>query len=154
MTRYTKELLQPVVAESRSMAEVVRKLGLRPGGGSQSYLRKVVDKFCIDTSHFTGQGWAKGIISRKRLPWQSYLVKHAIPIRTCMRRRAMIESGIPYLCEECGQEPEWRGNPLVLQTDHRDGDQLNDERENLRFLCPNCHTQTANFGIKNRRTQA
>lgn len=55
-------------------------------------------------------------------------------------------------CEECGQLPMWNGKSLTLQVDHIDGDNMNQERTNLRLLCPNCHTQTPNFGAKNRKT--
>lgn len=49
-------------------------------------------------------------------------------------------------CEECGLGNEWNGKPLTLQLDHIDGDSDNDDIENLRLLCPNCHTQTPTFG--------
>ena len=62
----------------------------------------------------------------------------------------MLEAGIPYLCERCQIPPEWKERPLGLQIDHCDGDLLNNEVDNLRFLCPNCHSQTVNFGAKNR----
>lgn len=56
-----------------------------------------------------------------------------------------MESGIPYQCACCGNTGEWQGAPLTLQVDHIDGDFLNNEIENLRFLCPNCHRLTPNF---------
>lgn len=53
-------------------------------------------------------------------------------------------------CSECGQESNWNNKPLVLQLDHIDGDSDNNYPKNLRLLCPNCHTQTENFGSKGR----
>ncbi len=62
----------------------------------------------------------------------------------------MVEAGIPYVCKLCGNPPEWCGRPLTLQIDHMNGDFLDNRRENLRFTCPNCHSQTDNWGSKNR----
>ena len=53
-------------------------------------------------------------------------------------------------CEECGQEGTWNNKPLVLQLDHIDGDSDNNYPRNIRLLCPNCHTQTENFGSKGK----
>jgi predicted RNA-binding Zn-ribbon protein involved in translation (DUF1610 family) len=62
----------------------------------------------------------------------------------------MLEYGIAYICERCKRKPIWEGKPLSLEIDHIDGDPLNNEPDNVRFICPNCHTQTLNFGAKNR----
>ena len=64
----------------------------------------------------------------------------------------MIESGIPEQCVACGLGTEWNGKTITLQIDHRDGNAVNNLPSNVRFLCPNCHSQTDNFGIKNRKT--
>jgi hypothetical protein len=53
-------------------------------------------------------------------------------------------------CEDCGQDGTWNNKPLVLQLDHIDGDSDNNYPKNLRLLCPNCHTQTENFGSKGK----
>jgi hypothetical protein len=53
-------------------------------------------------------------------------------------------------CAECGQEGTWNNKPLVLQLDHMDGDSDNNYPQNLRLICPNCHTQTENFGSKGK----
>jgi 5-methylcytosine-specific restriction endonuclease McrA len=52
-------------------------------------------------------------------------------------------------CQRCGID-KWLGEPLILQVDHADGNAQNDARENLRGLCPNCHSQTPTFCGKNR----
>lgn len=54
----------------------------------------------------------------------------------------------PYCCAICGQGPEWNGKPLTLPIDHIDGNFKNNSPENLRFLCPHCHTQTETWGSK------
>lgn len=53
-------------------------------------------------------------------------------------------------CECCGQESSWNNKPLVLQLDHIDGDSDNNLPSNIRLLCPNCHSQTENFGSKGK----
>jgi len=67
-----------------------------------------------------------------------------------MLTRAMLEVGIRYRCRECGNDGTWQGRPLTLDVDHIDGDFLNNQHENLRFLCPNCHRQTPNFAGRSR----
>jgi 5-methylcytosine-specific restriction endonuclease McrA len=52
-------------------------------------------------------------------------------------------------CEMCGQGEVWNGKSLTLQIDHIDGHWENNRPENLRVLCPHCHTQTDTYGSKN-----
>ena len=54
-------------------------------------------------------------------------------------------------CELCGIK-DWEGQPLTLELDHIDGDNFNNSLGNLRFICPNCHSQTANFRGRNINT--
>jgi len=54
-----------------------------------------------------------------------------------------------YKCECCGLS-EWQGNSIVLQVDHINGDPYNDNPDNLRLICPNCHSQTDTFAGANR----
>lgn len=151
--KYSKELLEPIVKESTTVSQVIRKLGLSLSGGTHSHLQQLFKKFQIDTSHFLGKASNKGKADPKKLSWQDILVydrHHGRRENVFRLKRAMIEAGMPEQCE-CGLGPEWNGNPLVLQIDHKDGNPLNNLISNVRFLCPNCHTQTPTFGIKNRK---
>src|SRR5271157_822312 len=58
----------------------------------------------------------------------------------CLKRYLREEVGD--ICAECGQPPLWNRKPLVLQLDHKDGNSDNNKPDNIRLICPNCHTQT------------
>jgi hypothetical protein len=151
--KYSKFLLEPLVKESISTSEVMRKLGLTLAGGTNTHLKKLFKKFGIDTSHFLGQSHNRGKASAAKLSWQDVLVYNRLNGRrenVFRLKRAMLESGVPETCAICGLPPEWNGKPLVLQIDHIDGNGTNNFPHNVRFLCPCCHSQTETFGTRNR----
>lgn len=57
-------------------------------------------------------------------------------------------------CLWCGIDQIWNGKQLVFQLDHINGDRSNNTRENLRALCPNCHSQTPTFGSRDISAEA
>lgn len=63
---------------------------------------------------------------------------------------------IDYVCSECGNTGEHNNKQLTLELDHINGDNTDNRLNNLRFLCPNCHSQTPTFRgrgkTQNRRT--
>lgn len=66
-----------------------------------------------------------------------------------LRKTILRAELLPYRCAKCDLGPEWRQQPLTLQLDHINGDCEDDRLANLRFLCPNCHTQTPTWGHRN-----
>lgn len=150
--KYTAEILKPIVESSLSFAEVVRNLGLKQTGGSQTNIKKLVLEYDLDTTHFLGRARNQGEYHRggpEKTPADEILVLRDSlkrPEEAHRLRRAMIEIGILYRCAWCGLEDVWNDKPLMLIVDHINGHRYDNRRENLRFLCPNCHSQTPTFG--------
>lgn len=71
--------------------------------------------------------------------------------RTQFKRMILRKKLLPYVCALCKREPEWEGKSLTLQLDHINGNSTDNRLENVRFLCPNCHSQTENFGGSSNR---
>ncbi|WP_328312590.1 HNH endonuclease [Streptomyces sp. NBC_00442] len=144
--RWTREVLEPVVANSTNMCEVLRRLGLEVVGGHHTHITRRVKAYGIDTSHFRPPSRAGE--TRRRAP-ETLLVEQepatARRIPSDRLKRAMAILGTTELCAMCGTEPAWRGKPLPLEVDHIDGDWRNNRIENLRLLCPNCHSTTDSY---------
>ncbi len=155
--KYTKEILENLANSSKSFAEVTRKLGIHYNGGSFGYLKSRFQLFGIDFNHFTKQGTNDGSKSKayfiNRQIKTSHLVlkpEGATRTRTHLLKRDLLDQGVSYVCYKCGQLPEWKGKPLTLQIEHKNGKPWDNRQENLEFICPNCHTQTDTFGPKNK----
>jgi hypothetical protein len=149
--KYTKEVLSPLVADSLTLAEIIRKLGLRQSGGTQGNISRWIRIYGLDTSHFLGRRRNRGVRPKNRRQWEEILVLRSPEQRkehAAVLRRALIESGVPYECCKCHCLPIWRGEPLILEIDHESGQWWDNRKNNLRFLCPNCHSQTETWGRK------
>ena len=150
---YSKEKLSIAVAASDSLADVMRFFGVSISGSRYVYLKQLIDKYDLDTSHFTRT-------SRQAEQASNFRRKEALDIlvlynsdthrtKAGLLTRAMMELGVVYECSECGIS-DWQGKPLVLDVDHVDGNRFDCRLSNLRFLCPNCHRQTPTFGRQKR----
>ncbi len=158
--RYTSEQLREAVAASTSVMEVLRRLGIKPAGGSHTNIKRRIEREEIDTSHFFGQRSSHFLAGNKPKPTKSpeeILVRRPIGsnrLEAAVLRRAMKASGVEERCVDCPVVDTYNGKPIRLEIDHIDGDYLNNELSNLAFRCPNCHSQTPNYGNKLRRLTA
>jgi hypothetical protein len=142
-----------IVKESKSILEVIKKCGWDVGSWIYRYFYKRTKKLNIDFSHFKGNGTNCGnnhVGGYKKRNIDEILVKGDGRERSYNLRKAYLEycklNNIEYKCVICGIK-DWLGKKLVLPIDHKDGDGSNNLPENLRWLCPNCHSQTETWGI-------
>ena len=135
---FSKEEIEEIVKNSYSNREVARKLGYQQdGGGTMASLKKMYSELNISTEHFKGKGWNKGnynydvfTVNSKKKAGKSTTIS-----LIALRGRK---------CENCGLT-EWLGEPINLEVHHIDGNRSNNELDNLKLLCPNCHSYTPNF---------
>ncbi|MFJ4475282.1 HNH endonuclease [Streptomyces xanthochromogenes] len=150
-----RDRLEAAVASSRSVAGVLEKLGITNNGAGRARLKRSLDAHGICTDHFAGQGHRRGVPSTERKSAGEILVRLApgsARTKTAQLRRALDDLGVAHVCDACGTSDTWQGKRLVLEIDHVNGDRLDNRRENLRYLCPSCHSQTGTFS--NRRGAA
>jgi hypothetical protein len=105
---------------------------------------------------FSNGAWGKAAEAGKIVPrrnvteLETWLVDGSTVNRQHLKRR-LIDAGLKEnACEECGIA-EWRGRPITLALHHRNGSGRDNRLQNLAILCPNCHSQTENFGGRNVR---
>ena len=134
------------VKESLCIREVLQKCGIAAKGGNYRIFYSRVKQLNLDTSHFTGRGHLKG----KKHSWaaefsieKSFVEKGSLTT-TKLKAKILKYKLKEYLCVKCGLT-KWQGQPISLHLDHINGDSFDNRLENLRFLCPNCHSQTSNY---------
>lgn len=156
LTHLPADRLAEVVAGSISLSGVIKALGLRDSGAARSQLKRAIDRYELSTSHFLGQAHNRNRPSPHRRSADQILRRLAKGSRRETRQRlhrALQERGVSYVCAKCGTADRWQGKRLVLEIDHVSGDVLDNRIENLRYLCPSCHSQTRTFALPRRHRE-
>ena len=126
--KYSDEQVKEAVAKARSFADAVRILTNSTSGSSYVHLKKRIIKLKCDISHFDPK-WNLSEACKKSV------LKNKLRCNIC-------------------KLTDWLNKPITLQVDHKDGNYLNNLQDNLQFLCPNCHSQTENFGFNGKNQKA
>lgn len=138
--RWTDSELELAVANSLSLAQVLRKLNLAIAGGSYTFIRGHILRLGLDTSHFAGQQGKNRFGKSKGLTLEQILVAGS-PYQSSEIRRYILAAGIKEnRCEVCSISA-WNGKPITIELHHRNSVRNDHRIENLQMLCPNCHSQ-------------
>jgi hypothetical protein len=149
---WTDDDFRAAVAESKTIREALKRLNVQGRGDNYKTFHKHVRRLGLDTSHFLGSAHYRGqsrlnLASRRSL--DTILVENSEYENTkSLSQRLVRERVLDRRCYQCGLT-EWRGQPMPLELDHINGDRRDNRRENLRFLCPNCHALTPTFRGRN-----
>lgn len=150
----TKRELQKVLDSSSTFVEVLEKVNKNPksaSGTGKRYLKKHMEEIGCSFEQFDAnhklykKNLCETLTIRNRHPNP---FSYGCGLQNKSMRKYMLEAGFEYKCEKCGNDGKWQDEELVLQVDHTNGDNKDNRKENLRFLCPNCHSQTDTWGTK------
>jgi hypothetical protein len=149
--RWTDDQLRAAVANARGMRSAIAALGLIPAGGNYVQVERKIRELEIDTSHFRGHGWSRGLSLPPR-PLDSVLVAGRWTQSQRLKKR-LIRAGLKTAaCEMCGWAQRSADGRLPIELDHINGDKFDNRLENLRILCPNCHSlQPTHRGSNQKR---
>lgn len=151
--RWTDDQLREAVKSAKSVYGVFRHMGLKVGGGQHFLVKQRIKALGLDTSHFSGQGWNRGmkVPTKPVLSFEEILVRDSpYSSGTDLKRRLIAAGMLENRCALCGLLPEWQGKALVMRLDHINGIRNDHRLLNLRLLCPNCDSQTPTFAGRNK----
>lgn len=137
-----KEELEQLVKTSNSFSEILRKQNKSVSGTAVKILKDKLDNYEIPYL------FLNEIDISKKIPLHEILVENR-PYNSSDLKKRLVKEGLKEdKCELCGCSNKWNGKPLILQLDHINGNHSDNRLENLRIVCPNCHSQTETFGNK------
>ena len=140
-----------LVKTSVSVGDICKKLGTRKGGGIFINIQQRIENMGLDIIHFidgrVGE-YSPTHISKEE--FMRRLTDKCEMDSGWMKKKIIEFSLISHKCHKCQLVDTWNGEPLTLHLDHIDGDYMNNSLNNLRFLCPNCHSQTPTFSMGKR----
>ena len=134
-----------IIKSSFYLKDVIVKCGYKASLSKRTRdkIKKRIYSLDLDTSHFKYP-------ERKTI--KQLCVVNGKYHRGGLKRRLIKENILKEICDLCGQLPMHNNKVLVLQLDHINGNNKDNRTENLRLLCPNCHSQTETFSGKNIKT--
>ena len=150
--KLSDEQFVELLKKSSTISEVLFKLGYTVKGNSWGYsqVKRRMDDLNLDCSIFKGKSAVIKINKLNNVKKEDILKENCKHQRTVLRRYVIKNNLIPYKCAICGCA-EWQGKTLSLELDHINGVNNDNRLENLRFLCPNCHSQTSTYGSRNQQ---
>ena len=148
----TDEQFVDLLKNSTAISEVLFKLGYTVKGNSWGYsqVKQRMTDLNLDFSIFKGKKSIYKNMVVKTVTPEMVLKDNCKHARTVLRRCILKHDLLPYKCDICGIT-EWNNKTLSLELDHINGKNNYNRLENLRFLCPNCHSQTSTYGSRNQQ---
>lgn len=153
---WSDEQLIEAIAKHKSYRAVLIDLSLVPAGGNYDQLKRRVHALGLDTSHFTGKGWniAWRFDPRRPVaPLSTLLVADKITQSYSLKKRLFKEKLKSPACELCGWCERSEDGRIPVELDHINGDKADNRIENLRVLCPNCHSLQPTHRGRNKKTR-
>lgn len=147
---WTDEQMLVALCSSNTIAEALRKVGLKVRPGNYSTVKFFVQRNDINLSHMTGKFIAMG--RNKVASLESVMTENSTYSRHHLKKRLIDNCLLINKCCICGLSPQWNNKNLVMVLDHINGVNNDNRMENLRLLCPNCNSQQSTFCGKGKKS--
>ena len=148
---------QDLLNTSSSFVDILIKVGLDPYNGNHKTLNHRIREGGFDISILeknrkkNQEIHMKSLHKKKTYSLEDVLVENSTFDRKNLKNKILEYNLISYECCVCKNKGEWLSKSLSLQLDHINGINNDNRLENLRFLCPNCHSQTETYCGKHRK---
>ena len=150
---YSKEQLEIAISDAKSISDVVKNLGKNVNTGTRRTVKYWAKFYKLELPTWNPSDSTKRSDESFTISDEDWFQKNTNRLGQRSKQR-LIKKGLSDKCVECGIGPEWNGKHITLQLDHIDGDKFNNLKDNLRILCPNCHSQTSTFGNSGRGSRS
>lgn len=157
--KISKNELQFTLDTSNSYSEVLLKLGfvITTGGPYRTLMERIKqENISIQKLNSNRKFFYKsnGAFKGQSQPLEEVLIENSNYSRNHLKKRIIANNILEYKCSLCNLQDIWNGRKISLHLDHINGINNDNRLENLRFLCPNCHSQTDTYSGKNKRSQS
>lgn len=145
-TNISIDEFKSIVQSSQSMRDASIKLNI-----SFSTFKRLAKKLNVYTTNQSGKGINKNTDANKKILDNILSGIYNPYISSYDLKNRLLKFGyLDNKCNECGISDTWNNRQLKLHLDHIDGNTRNNKKENIRLLCPNCHSQTDTYTGKNK----
>ena len=150
--RYTPTQVKQAFAEAECWSDIYRSLGLSICNHNKRSITRFAEHHNIPIPLFDEDAIKKTYRRNKHNVWikEDIFVVDSKYARSNLRQAAIRFEIAVYECNECGCGPIHNNKELTLELDHINGVHTDNRIPNLRWLCPNCHSQTQTYKGKNR----
>jgi 5-methylcytosine-specific restriction endonuclease McrA len=152
---WTDEQLVIAVKDSFSYRSVIIKLGLVPAGGNYDQIKVRIKELTLDDNHFTGSRWNVGERrkqTRYGVPLEELLVVDSTFQSHKLKTKLFTHKLKKPQCELCEWNEQSIDGRIPVELDHINGVHTDNRIENLRILCPNCHSLQPTHRGRNKKT--
>ena len=146
--KFSDKAFEKIVSESFSYKECMLKLGYNAmsggckSGSNLNLLKRRIQELNLSVDHFKST-------QRRKLTYDMVFCKDSDVSNKVLRRWFTRYGHVEYICDICGQKPFWKGKPMTLILDHKNGYNTDNRVENLHWVCPNCNAQLDTTNGKN-----